>query len=94
MDHINGDPLDNRRANLRICTRWENAQNQTKVRGRIDYRGVYRNGSGYRAALTHKGQRYNLGTYGTPEEEAAAYNVKALELRGEYASLNNVTPFA
>ena len=88
IDHINGNPLDNRRENLRVCTRQENAQNQTSVRGKVKYRGVYKNGRRFRAALTHGGKRYNLGTYDTPEEAAMAYNVKTLELRGEFAALN------
>jgi hypothetical protein len=88
VDHINGDSLDNRRANLRVCTMAQNRQNQTKVRGKVGYRGVMSNGRRYRAVLTHEGVKYHLGTFDTPEQAAAAYNAKALELRGEYAALN------
>ena len=87
-DHRNGNSLDNRHRNLRVCTLAQNRQNQTKVRGEIGYRGVYRNGKRYRAALTHEGERYNLGTYNTPEEAALAYDMKARELRREFASPN------
>lgn len=88
IDHVNGDPLDNRRCNLRLCTLAQNRQHQTKVRGAVEYRGVMPNGKRYRAVLTHDGVKYHLGTFDTPEEAAAAYNAKAAELRGEYAALN------
>ena len=42
IDHINGDPLDNRKCNLRICTRSQNSQNK-KLRNdsASGYKGVY-----------------------------------------------------
>lgn len=92
VDHINGDTLDNRRANLRICTFNQNRQNQHKVRGTVSYRGVHRCGGRYRAVLCHEGGKLHLGFFNTPEEAAHAYNLKALELRGEFAALNPLLP--
>ena len=42
IDHINGDPLDNRKENLRVCTRAQNAQNRPLRKDSASgYKGVY-----------------------------------------------------
>lgn len=93
VDHINGDPLDNRKENLRLCTRRENCRNK-KVRAdsKSGFKGVYvRPNDRYQAYIgdpAKKSRHINLGTYGTPEEAARAYDKKAIELHGEYAVLN------
>lgn len=69
-DHINGDKLDNRRANLRVVTPGESSAN---VRGRAfsGFRGVYPNKRRWAAAAKQHGRKIHLGTYDTPEEAYA-----------------------
>lgn len=93
VDHINGDALDNRKENLRICTRSENCRNK-KVRSdsKSGYKGVNPNPNGrYQAYIgdpTRKSQHIHLGYHATKEEAARAYDKKAIELHGEFANLN------
>jgi hypothetical protein len=99
-DHINGDPLDNRRSNLRICTISENNRNAPNhVDGTSGYKGVCymkdglnfkrgKNAKRWRAVVNYNKKVHYLGTFATAEEAARAYDAKALELHGEYAYLN------
>ena len=93
-DHINGDTLDNRRSNLRICTNAENSRNCARVTtSRSGYKGVHcakanRSKLPWRARIKHNYIEIQLGTFATKEEAARAYDKKAIELFGEFASLN------
>lgn len=92
VDHINGDGLDNRLENLRLCTPTENCQNQrrNKQNESSNYKGVsYRKDSNvFRARIRHNKNLINLGQYNSEIEAALVYNKKAQELFGEFASLN------
>jgi hypothetical protein len=89
VDHINGNGLDNRRCNLRVCTQGENAQNRRRHWGRSSrFMGVSRCGKKWQAKFRHKGHQFYLGLYNDEEEAAKARDRKALECLGESAYLN------
>lgn len=91
VDHINGNGLDNRRANLRLATYTENNQNRGAYRNnKSGYKGVSPSRNRWRARIKHDGKLVDLGTYTTPEDAAIAYNCGAIRFFGEFAVLNKV----
>jgi len=97
VDHINGNPLDNRKSNLRLCTREENCRNR---RNRKDhkssrYKGVGKSkrGGNFYACITKKGKRYHLGTFEDERKAGLAYNMAAFLLYGDFACYNDVGLF-
>lgn len=88
VDHINRDPWDNRRENLRICTTAQNVRNRGKHRTSNLYKGVYQRGSRFMARISFEGEGFKLGHYATAEAAAFAYDAAALYLHGDFACLN------
>ncbi len=93
VDHINKNTLDNRRENLRICSNSQNSCNRDVKNGISGFRGVYRNGKDcpqrpWKACITINRKLTGLGSFKTPEEAALAYDRAAIELHGEFATLN------
>lgn len=84
IDHVNRDPLDNRRENLRWATRSQNAINWPR-KNALGHRGVFRNGSGFGARIKVFGRRIYLGTFAAVSEAAAAYERAAEHFHKEFA---------
>lgn len=96
VDHIDGDRLDNRRANLRLCTNSQNQANRQVFRGVSPFKGVIwqkrLNGTGsWKAQLVAQGEIVYLGVFDTDLDAAAAYNAEATRRFGEFAFLNDLT---
>lgn len=92
IDHINGDPLDNRIENLRECTRRQNNSNR-KVNGKNNtssYKGVKysKPHNKWVAQVGGSENRRYLGLFDSALDAAIAYNSAAKELYGEFARLN------
>ena len=86
-DHINGNTLDNRRCNLRVCTRERNTGNQKPLRGITSkFKGVcwVKARSKWRVAISGK----FIGEYISELDAAKAYNEAAKKHFGEFARLN------
>ena len=90
IDHINGDGFDNRKQNLRLCTRQQNSMNQHRVSPTTGYKGVYLKKGWFYAGLEIKGKGIHLGIHKTAMEAAKAYNEGAKKYFGEFAYLNRI----
>lgn len=88
VDHINGNSLDNRRCNLRLCDASENARNiAMRKDNRNGFKGVIQRGQ-FWAARIGAGGCLSLGVFNTAEDAAHAYDNAATMLFGEFARLN------
>ncbi len=95
IDHIDGNPLNNKKSNLRACSHKENICNAGKKKNNTTgYKGVYLHKPSGRwfAQLKHNYKTKKLGYYETKEDAARAYNRGALKYYGVFAFLNEVTP--
>jgi len=85
IDHINGNRLDNRAVNLRVCTAKENGENSRRSKNnKSGFKGVTLLGSKFRkqfrAYICHNRKQIHLGCYDSAEDAHAAYLKAAHDL--------------
>jgi len=89
VDHIDGNPLNNQKNNLRICTAKQNTINRKPYAKNRYLRGVRlaKNGVEWEAYIRIGKDSHNLGRYKTEEEAKRVYNEVSQTLHGEYARI-------
>lgn len=93
VDHINGNCLDNRKCNLRLCTRAENSRNVKRHKNNKNgLKGVrlHRGTKKWEARIQAGGKGIYLGLFTCRIEAAKAYNEAAVKYHGEFARLNKI----
>lgn len=80
IDHINGDPTDNRISNLREVPHARNIAVCHR-----EAKGYERHGKWYRVRIEVDGVRHSIGSFATPEEATAAYRSARSKFLGEFA---------
>lgn len=87
VDHINGNGLDNRRANLRSATHQQNLQNQRiSSINKVGFKGVswHKRASKWRARITVGGRESNLGLFASAKDAHAAYVDASIRMHGNF----------
>jgi hypothetical protein len=92
VDHKNRNTLDNRRGNLRFCTRQQNMWNRRKERraGASQFKGVSwrSNRQKWNVHIATYSKRVYVGSFSTEQEAALAYDAAARIHHGPFARLN------
>lgn len=97
VDHVDGDPLNNQRYNLRSVTHGQNMHNfrkPTAYGGRAlssRFKGVCWARTGWQAQIAFQKKHIYIGKFASETDAARAYNEAALRYFGEYARLNEIT---
>ena len=92
IDHIDGNPKNNKFENLREASNAENSRNSKSRKGSSKYKGIYwrSDKSLWRVQLMIDGKRKEIGHFKDEKEAARAYNLAAIEHFGEFAWVNEI----
>jgi len=90
VDHIDANPLNNRRSNLRLVTVAQNQYNRRPLKRSSKYKGVSWNTqtAKWSARIEKDGRSMHLGLFKAESDAAKTYDKKAKQLFGEFAFLN------
>lgn len=90
IDHIDGNGLNNRIANLRECTNGQNMRNRKlNCNTKSGFKGVHLFTDGvWRARVSLDGKKHSLGLFKTAKDAATAYDAAAIRLHGPFARTN------
>lgn len=91
VDHINGNTLDNRKCNLRICTHTENVRNSRKRKvTQFKYKGLSKaqGRKSWQVQICVNRKKINIGSFADEIEAAKAYDKAARKYYGEFAATN------
>ena len=91
VDHINGNKLDNRKENLRICTHSENMKNTKikRVNNTSGYKGVSKHRNKWVTMISNTlGDTEYVGIFQNKIDAAHAYDIEAKKRFGKFARLN------
>lgn len=90
-DHVDGNGLNNQRANIRKCSAKENTRNRRPYTGRTSkYKGVSccPPGRKWVAKIGYNNKELRLGSFLSETDAALAYNEAAIKYHGEFAVIN------
>lgn len=90
VDHIDGNPLNNQKNNLRFCSSSQNMMNRgVNPRNSTGLKGVSktRDPNKWRSSISISKKTIHLGTFNSPEDAYHAYCEAAVKLHGEFANL-------
>ena len=93
VDHINNNPSDNRRRNLRICTAQQNSMNRLKHKRNTTsiYKGVYfdKKNKKWKAVIRINNKLKYIGHYDSELEASISYDKAAILYHSVYCNLNH-----
>ena len=90
IDHIDGNPSNNRIENLRPCTQTENACNKTKqINNSSGHKNVYWASHHKRwvACVNYKGKKYTFGTFKNLDDAVSAAQTGRAKIHGKFARI-------
>lgn len=89
VDHIDRNPRNNQKSNLRLCDHSQNGANQKKrVDAKLTFKGIVKQRSNYYARVKVRGITHRAGPFVTQQEAAEEYDRMTTWHHGEYAATN------